>query len=151
MSASVQLFHGGVGELWKGRVILPNMASRRFHKGCAECEAHARGERIGSDPLTPHGFVYGTSDLQYARYYASRAGKGWLYEVELSEDAELSTEDSFPTWRAAEAKVIRVLEKRITLTMDERRDLFVRWGGTEGEFNLMVQGVRSRAGNVVQP
>lgn len=133
------LFHGGAPELWKGRTIRPDMAHRRFHDGCAICAAHKRGLSTSIDPATPHGFVYATSDLSYARYYASRFGNGWVYEVDLASDAEPSSEDQFPTWRASSALVRRVVAKRVTLTMDERRDLFVRWGGTDAEFNAMVQ------------
>lgn len=137
------LFHGGSPELWKGRKILPGMADRRYHEGCAICAAQKAGVSTGIDPTTPHGFVYATSDRAYARYYASRFGKGWLYEVQLADDAEPSTEDppQFPTSRASSATVLRVLEKRITLTMDERRELFMRWGGNEAEFNAMVTSV----------
>lgn len=135
------LFHGGVGGLWPGNMILPDMAHGRYVDGCADCEAHRRGEH-GTDPLTPAGWVYASTDRPYARYYASRAVKGWLYEVELMGDVERSEEDLFPSWRARSAKVIRVIEKRVTLTMDERRALFVRWGGTEEEFRHMVNGIR---------
>jgi len=132
------LYHGGVGELWPGKTIRPNMAEHRYVPGCKHCEAQRAGLTT-IDPPTPEGWVYATADQAYARYYASRAVKGWLYQVELASDAEPSTEDKpFPTWRATSAKVIKVLEKRITLTMDERRELARRWGGTDGEFNAMV-------------
>lgn len=109
--------------------------------GCQQCAAQRLGlSPEGFDPATPHGFVYATSDLAYARYYASRAIKGWLYEVELIPPAEESTEDQFPTWRSSEARILRVLEKRVTLTMSERRELFIRWGGTTGEFDKMTAG-----------
>lgn len=134
------LFHGGGPDLWRGSTIKPNMAHTRLVDGCADCEAHRHGQqRLDGDPLTPEGFVYATSDRDYARYYASRAVKGWLYEVELDPASiEESKEDPFPTWRASSAVVIRVLEKRITLTMQERRDLFVKWGGTPSEFETML-------------
>jgi hypothetical protein len=134
------LFHGGGPELWPGSIILPDMAHSRFVDGCPQCEAQRSGVFMpGFDPATPEGFVYATSDKEYARYYASRAVKGWLYEVELDQSSkELSSEDFFPAWRAKSAKVLRVLEKRVTLTMDERRKLFVRWGGTEVEFEQMI-------------
>lgn len=133
------LYHGGIGDLWKGSLLLPDMASRRLHDGCAQCEAHRHGLNIdGFDPSTPHGFVYATSDIEYARYYASRAGNGWLYEVALLPPVEESTEDPFPTWRAPQARIVRVLEKRITLTMQQRRALFIRWGGSEEEFRRMI-------------
>ncbi len=133
------LFHGGAASLWPGHIIKPNMSHTRYFDGCSQCEAQRLNLNIeGFDPITPHGFVYATLDREYARYYASRAGKGWLYEVRLADDAEPSTEDPFPTWRASAATVVRVNEKRITLTMDERQQLFIRWGGTEAEFKSMV-------------
>lgn len=141
MSAPSVLFHGGAPEIWRGRTIRPDMAHRRYHAGCEICEA----QRLGAsdvDPATPHGFVYATSDRDYARHYASRFGGGWLYEVELAADAESSTEDLIPTWRASSARVLRVLEKRITLTMPERLALFVRLGGTEAEFRAMYADLK---------
>lgn len=119
------------------------MAHTRYLDNCPQCEAQRNHQLIsGFDPPTPHGFVYATSDREYARYYASRAVKGWLYEVQLADDAEPSTEDPFPTWRASGARVLKVLEKRITLTMDDRKRLFVRWGGTEEEFNGMISELK---------
>ena len=140
----MKLFHGGVGDLWSGHIIKPDMAHARYVDNCPQCEAQ-RAEVIvaGFDPPTPHGFVYATLDREYARYYASRAIRGWLYEVELIGEIEESTEDPFPTWRSPSAKVLRVLEKRITLTMDERQRLFIRWGGTKGEFNAMVLNLKT--------
>jgi hypothetical protein len=146
MTNTEVLYHGGVADLWKGSILLPDMASRRYHDGCAQCEAQRIGMNVeGFDPATPHGFVYATTDIDYARYYASRAGSGWLYEVLLDPPVEESTEDPFPTWRAPQARILRVIEKRITLTMQQRRDLFLRWGGTVGEFNRMVNQLTGQA------
>lgn len=139
MTPDEQLFHGGVGNLWPGSTIRPNMAEHRYVNGCPHCESQRHGSPMAIDPATPDGWVYATADLPYARYYASRAVKGWLYLVELADDAEPSEEDvHFPSWRASSARVVKVLEKRITLTMDERRALWIRWGGTDGEFNSML-------------
>ena len=143
------LFHGGTADLWKGSIVKPNMAHSRYLDGCAECEAQRNktSSIFGLDPRTPENFVYATSDREYARYYASRAFRGWLYEVELdAASIEPSNEDPFPTWRAAEARIVRVLEKRITLTMPERKTLFIRWGGTDSEFETMIAGVLQQSG-----
>jgi hypothetical protein len=136
----MNLFHGGISDLWKGSILKPNMAHLRYLDGCPQCEAQRNGTAslLGFDPETPANFIYATTDREYARYYASRAGRGWLYEVEIDDSSEPSKEDPFPTWRAPEARIIRVLEKRITLTMQERRNLFIRWGGTDSEFESMV-------------
>lgn len=141
MSEAV-LFHGGVPGLWVGDVLLPNMAHARFVDGCAECEAHKRGESV-FDPLTPSDWVYATSDREYARYYASRAVKGTLYRVRLEGETERSTEDPFPTWRARRAIVLGVPERNITMTMKQRRCLFLRWGGTSEEFDAMIAKMTS--------
>lgn len=83
--------------------------------------------------------MYATSDVPYARFYASRAVRGWLYRVELQGDVEPSTEDPIPTWRARRAVVHQVKERGIVLTMREREKLFLRMGGTRPEFSAMVK------------
>lgn len=141
------LYHGGVAGLWRGHVLLPDMAHHRFVEGCACCEAQRAGVNAGDAP-TPTGWVYATADKPYARYYASRAVGGTLYRVRLEGDVELSTEDpsQFPTWRGRRAVIVEVLERRITLTMEERRRLFLRWGGTEEEFELLLSGFAQARG-----
>ncbi|HSR50656.1 MAG TPA: hypothetical protein VLV83_07485 [Acidobacteriota bacterium] len=131
------LFHGGVSGLRRGDIILPNMAEHRYVEGCPHCEAQREGV-AALDPPTPPDWVYASTHKLYARYYASRAMKGDLYKVRLAQDIEESTEDPFPTWRARQATVIRVVERSIALTMKERRNLFLQWGGTEEEFELML-------------
>jgi hypothetical protein len=135
------LYHGGVPGLWRGDEILPDMAEHRYVAGCAHCEAQRRGSDTMIDPATPSGWVYATSDREYARYYASRAVGGTLYLVRMIGEVEPSAEDFFPTWRARRAVVIRVPERGVTLTMAERRRLFIRWGGNVKEFEEMVAGV----------
>lgn len=140
------LYHGGVGGHWRGGVILPNMAAHRYVDGCAECAAQAAGKASGHmDPPTPPDWVYATADREYSRYYASRAMGGWLYKVRLEGDVGPSAEDppQFPTWRGRRAVVLGVPERNITLTMAQRRRLYVRWGGTPEEFAEMVASVRA--------
>lgn len=140
------LWHGGVGGLWRGGIIKPDMAEHRYVEGCPHCEAQRTGTWApGEDPGTPSGFVYATSDREYARYYASRAVRGTLYRVELA-DAELSNEDKFPSWRGSSARVLEVRERNITLTWAQRRRLFLRWGGTDAEFDAMVTQVLAAGG-----
>jgi hypothetical protein len=147
-----KLYHGGVGGLWVGDAIEPNMGERRYVDGCPQCAAHAAGIHIhGYDPPTPEDWVYATTDREYARYYASRAIRGSLYVVRLEEDVEPSVEDPFPTWRGRRAIVLRVPEIRITLTMKQRRKLFMRWGGTAEEFNEMIRGLRSGTSPAASP
>ena len=137
-----RLYHGGVRDLKRGDVILPNMAEHRYVEGCPHCEAQRladRGEEVDlpCDPPTPPDWVYATTHRLYARYYASRAVEGDLYKVDLRIDVERSTEDQFPTGRGREAVVVRVIERRITLTMKERRHLYRLWGGTDAEFETL--------------
>lgn len=139
------LFHGGVPGRWLGEIIIPGMAEHRYHEGCPHCEAQRRGEVTGLDPATPAEWVYATTDLGYARWYASRAGNGTLYEVRLEGDVERSEEDEFPTWRARRAVVTRIRERDIRLTHGERRALFIRWGGTGDEYAAMVADVTRQA------
>lgn len=139
------LWHGGVGGLWRGDVIRPDMAAHRYVEGCPHCEAQRAGTWApGEDPGTPAGFVYATSDREYARFYASRAVLGSLYRVELA-DPEPSVEDKFPSWRGTSARIIEVKERGILLSQAERRRLFIRWGGTDAEFDAMAQQVMAEA------
>lgn len=130
------LYHGGAKRLWRGDIVTPDHT--RCVEGCPTCEARRRGSDAGLEPATPGGWVYGTTNRRYARFYASMAVGGDLYKIELIGEFEPSTEDHFPSWRARTARVIRVIERRIILTMRERRDLFKRWGGTDQEFDQML-------------
>lgn len=136
-----KLYHGGAKGLRCGDILLPDMAHTRYVEGCPCCEAQRRGEGAAIDPPTPAEWVYATSHRLYARYYASRAVGGDLYRVVLIGDAELSGEDRFPTWRARSARVVGVVERGVMMTMRERRYLFKRWGGTDAEFDALVDGV----------
>ena len=142
-----RLFHGGAPGLHPGDVIRPGMAASRYVDGCPDCEAHKAGHHgpLSGDPATPEEWVYASEDRQYARYYASRAVKGWLYSVELRGEVARSPEDpeQFGSWRAREAVVLAVYECSVRLTMKERRRLFIRWGGTEREFAEMVSAIAS--------
>lgn len=135
-----RFYHGGVGGLRFGQEILPDMAEHRYVEGCPCCEAQKRGktEAPFHDPPTPKGWVYGTTNKLYARYYASRAWKGSLYRIQLVGNVERSTEDHFPTWRGRAAKVVKVMERGILLTHKQRLDLYIRWGGTKEEFYAML-------------
>lgn len=140
MSGTGLLWHGGAKGLIRGDTIDPDMAHTRYVEGCACCEDHKRREKT-VDPATPDGWVYATSHRLYGRYYASRAVGGDLYKVRLKGEIEQSTEDHFPTWRARAAVVEKVVARNIILSMRERRNLFLKWGGTIGEFENMVVSV----------
>lgn len=143
MKATV-LYHGGVAGFWCGDVLVPNMAEHRFVPGCEHCEAQRDGAATAIDPPTPPNWIYATSDREYARYYASRVVGGTLYRVQLEGDVEPSTEDPFPTWRGRRATIVGVPERHITLTMGQRRRLWIRWGGDETGFANMVASLGLR-------
>lgn len=134
------LFHGGVPGRKVGDLLVPGMAEHRYVEGCKHCEAQRDGTLTGIDPPTPPDWVYACADLPYARWYASRAVYGTLYRVRLEGDVERSVEDPDWSWtyRAPAARVVRVLERDIMLTMPERRKLFARFGGSPAEFKRMV-------------
>lgn len=80
------------------------------------------------DPLPDQrGRIYLTSDREYARYYASLAHYGDLYQVEPVGELMVSTEDHFPTWTAQAAIVTRVYAKAVRLTDGQRKALLKRW------------------------
>jgi hypothetical protein len=85
--------------------------------------------------------VYATTDRQYARWYASLAGLGWLYRVRPVGELHESAEDHFPSFWCAEFEVVSVLERAVRLSMRERRRLFIRWGATEREWQAMLAGL----------
>lgn len=134
------LFHGGVGGRRVGDVLLPGMAEHRYVKGCAHCEAQRNNVVTGVDPPTPPDWVYACADRAYGRWYASRAVGGTLYRVRLEGDVERSLEDPDWSWayRARRAVVVRVIETNVTLTMLERRKMFIRFGGSQEEFKQML-------------
>lgn len=140
---SLVLFHGGIAGLNPGDEITPE--HDRHVDGCPICDATRAGIATPFDIPTPEGWVYATEDRQYARHYASLVNLGWLYRVQLNGDIEPSTEDPFPSWRGRTATVVSVLERGVRLTTKERRRLFIRWGGTASQFDLMMTQVRPHA------
>lgn len=121
-----RLWHGGAPGLRPGDLIEPGH-ERRVHEGCAWCEARARGESPGADPLARPDRVYLTGHRGYARHYASLWGRGDLYRVEPVGPLERSLEDTIESWMAPGARVIAVVERAILLTWKERRRLFREW------------------------
>jgi hypothetical protein len=78
------------------------------------------------DPPSSREAIYLTTDLEYARWYAARS-QGDLYEAVAVGEATRSTEDRFPTWTAATARVTKVIERRVRLCRRDRRALMRRW------------------------
>ena len=143
--ASIRLFHGGVAGLNPGDRLLPGHQHLKLYDDCATCQAHARGEHGPLEPDTPPDRVYATEDRQYARFYASKVGLGWLYRVRPVAELHPSTEDdpNLPTYWTTELEVVAVLERAVRLTWRERRRLFIRMGGTEAEWRLLLAGVKA--------
>lgn len=132
----VRYYHGGHPGLWPGDEILPQGPGRlaRHHDGCAVCDAQAAGQATSIDPATGRpDRVYVTTDWLYAKYYASRYGRGDLYVVRPAADLEASPEDLLDARTCSSAVVVEVLARAVTLTHAERRHLWNRWPTTPGE------------------
>ncbi|MFB7323441.1 hypothetical protein [Streptomyces sp. NPDC056190] len=133
VGATLRYFHGGVPGLKPGDLITPHAPN--VIDGCAVCEARPAGRTAttaGGQPIDPPtgrpDRVYITTDRDYARWYASRYWLGDLYTVEPVGDVEPSTEDPFPTWCAAAARVTSVYTRAVRLNPHQRRTLLRRWG-----------------------
>lgn len=90
------------------------------------------------DPPSQRQAVYVTTDLGYARWYASRS-EGDLYRVEPVGEAQRSPEDHFDTWTCAEARVLGVVERRVRLSRRERRELLRRWKRADREHDAAAE------------
>jgi hypothetical protein len=143
LATQPRLYHGGVAGLRQGDLIEPGHAASRYVAGCPTCEAHAAGEHRELDPRTPDGRVYCTTDREYARYYASRAVRGWLYSVTPTGPLHEAAEgDLGPTWWSEHPLRVRgVIDRAVRLTDRQRRRLFVRWGGSEREWAALLSEV----------
>ncbi len=102
-------FHGGTRRLHRGGVLLP--ASRT---GAPSLADH------GAEGVTRRDRVYFTDQLEMARMFALLAppkGHGSVYEVEPLGDLEhdpdyIAAEGG--SWQAPMARVVRVVERRVT-------------------------------------
>lgn len=128
---SETFYHGGVDGLQRGDILTPGMG-RKHHDGCPWCEARAKGEaHLGMDgPALVEG-VYFTTDKLYAMHYASLYGAGNLYKVEPIGEVQRSTEDSYDTWIAPQARVVGVVQKAVRLTAKDRRRLHREWAAAD--------------------
>lgn len=126
-------FHGGVAGLVIGDLLEPGHSRDDRHPGCPVCEARKRGDASLGDPPSSHpDHVYLTTDRLYAKFHASMYGRGDLYIAEPVGEFEVSSEDPFPAIYARKARVIAVPERRVLLSMGERRKLYLRWAKVEG-------------------
>lgn len=123
----VRYYHGGVDGLNVGDLLIPGQ-QRKHHDGCPWCEARLKGEaHLGLDPLSQREAVYFTTDKLYAKHYASLYGAGDLYRVEPVGEAQRSTEDSYESYTAGQARVVQVIERAVRLSDKERRKLHRDW------------------------
>lgn len=134
MTAPTRYWHGGKPDLRVGDLIRPGQEPRVV-AGCKICESRAHGHTITVDgyvvdaPAQHTDRVYITTDREYAKFYASMAWLGDLYQVKPVGDVVPSTEDhpEFGTWTAPAAKVVAVIERAVRLSDKQRRHLDNRW------------------------
>lgn len=135
-AGGVRYYHGGHPGLRPGDELTPQGPGRlaRHHDGCPICAAQAAGEHTPIDPPTARpDRVYVSTDWLYAKFYASRYGRGDLYAVTPHGELEESTEDLLPALTCSSAVVVEVLARNVELTHAERRHLWNRWPETPGE------------------
>lgn len=129
----MRLWHGGVPGLRPGDLIEPGHA-RAALDGCPWCAARAAGAAGpgGLDGPSAHADrVYLTTNVLYARHYASLYGRGDVYLVAPVGDITRSGEDSIETWLAEAARVVKVPHRAVLLTMTERRRLAREWADAD--------------------
>ena len=147
-------YHGGIAGKRAGDILIPSPPHEV--DGCPICVARAAGRicRVGEyrawaaqfgerarpimealagaddmepiDPPSAKSAVYISTHQIYARWYAARS-QGDLYAVEPIGGVERSEEDPFPTWTCYRARVVRVIERRVTLTRKDRRKITKLW------------------------
>jgi hypothetical protein len=147
MRLNVAVYHGGVPGLKPGELLVPGHA-RKHHDGCKWCEARAKGEAYeGMDGPSQQEAVYMTPERLYAKYHASLYGYGDLYRVEPVGEFHFSTEDSWPTIYAPQARIVSVYDRAVRLTDTERRRLtreWDRWDIIHGARQLLAEREAAR-------
>lgn len=112
------LYHGGAPGFRAGDIITPHPT--KHLEGCQWCAS-------GADDNHAPDFVFATAERLYAKYYASKYGKGWLYIVTPESEMEPSQFDPFETYQARVFRVASVSERAVLLTMGERKRLQRLW------------------------
>jgi hypothetical protein len=115
---AVILYHGGAPGFGVGESVVPHDTKRL--DGCSICEAGGDGNHLPDR-------VFASALRLYAKYYASKWGRGWLYIVEPEGAMTRSEVDPFGTYHAASFRVIKICERGVELTMSERRHLYRLW------------------------
>ena len=112
------LYHGGAPGFKRGDVIEPH--ETRHIDGCPICAA-----RLDENHAPER--VFATPERIYAKYYASKWGRGSVYIVEPVGGFERSTEDTIESYESPGLRVLKVLATRVQLTQSERRHLYRVW------------------------
>lgn len=123
--ARPRYFHGGVSGLKPGDLLEPQAHPGWRRDDCAWC-------RSGGDSSGHPDSIYVTTEREYARYYASRYGKGWLYVVEPLGELMPSEEELVPSFRCESARVLSVYDRAVVLTRSQRRRVFKMLPGSPG-------------------
>lgn len=151
------LYHGGIAGLQVGHVLVPSdphmtdgcpvCVARAEGRVCTVLEfrrwllafppSEKRDQALAAfagqpndapvDPPSEQRAVYVTTSLPYARWYAARSGHGDLYSVDPIGPRTRSETDPFPTWTCEQARVVRVIARRVFLSRRERRELDRLW------------------------
>lgn len=113
------LYHGGAPGFQPGDLIEPHPT--RHVDGCEWCAS-------GSDDNHRPDRVFATTLRLYGKFYASKFLRGWLYVVQFEGPFEPSDDDPFECYHGGAVRVLRVSERSVELTMNERRRLWRLWG-----------------------
>lgn len=116
------LYHGGAPGFAKGQLIMPH--ETKHLDGCPVCQARA-DENHAPDR------VFASPERLYAKHFASKWGRGTLYQVEPVGEALLSEADSIPSIQAPAMRVLRVIQRGVVLTQAERRALYRLWAAAD--------------------
>ena len=114
----MKLYLGGAPGFKPGDLIEPHPS--KHVDGCAWCAS-------GADDSHAPDRVFGTTFRLYAKFYASKYVRGWLYIVEPEGELEPSTADPFECYSAPAMRVVKVSERAVELNPSERRHLWKEW------------------------
>lgn len=125
------LYHGGAPGFRSGDIITPHPT--KHVDGCEWCASGADDNHLPDR-------VFATPVRLYAKHFASKYIRGWLYIVEEVEGSALepSDNDPFESYHAEKLRVVKVCERSVELTMSERRHLHRDWAAADAEKGIAV-------------